>query len=405
MTDAQSPDDAVKAVLAADRPTAQRLALLESLSVELRGERAVLTLLAAAQAEKTLELRRAFFQHAAASDVTRISDRQAFIQGVLYFATLEDDAALRRTALARLPAWSGYDSVLEDVLVETLLNDLDRETQHVCVAGLNECATRRPENVRKLLDYIVRSPAELREALIELLGRFDAPAAQAGLITLLNPAESEETHSAVLTELGQLPRLEPPTVDALRAYVINEPNAGLQAQAVAILRDSKQADPELFAAIFELFARYPDRSELLEELKHRLASFPDLAEKLGSLFLTLRSAQTRVKILKLLEPVNALALFLRALHDPHWQVRRAAVNCCARHQTRHAVEIERALVDTARSESVIAVREAIAGLFTARNRREPEVDRELLAWIEREQSPRVERALAAALSTIPPSGE
>src|SRR4051812_1944420 len=95
-------EEALNSVLAADRPTSQRIALLGTLADELRGENAVLALLAAAQNEKTLELRRALFEHASSSDITRISDRAAFINGMLHFAAIEEEASLRRTALTRL---------------------------------------------------------------------------------------------------------------------------------------------------------------------------------------------------------------------------------------------------------------------------------------------------------------
>ncbi len=97
-------DEALNSVLATDRTTAQRVALLRELREELRGEKAVLTLLAAAQKEKTLELRRAFLEHAARSAITRISDRAAFIDGMLYFAAIEDEASAAAHGARRISA-------------------------------------------------------------------------------------------------------------------------------------------------------------------------------------------------------------------------------------------------------------------------------------------------------------
>lgn len=116
-------DDALNTILAADRPTAQRIALLTELCDELKGEKAVLTLLVAAKNEKTLELRRAFFEFVVDTDITRLSDRAAFVETIEYFAVFEKESALRRRALARLGELNADSSEIEDVLVETLINE------------------------------------------------------------------------------------------------------------------------------------------------------------------------------------------------------------------------------------------------------------------------------------------
>ncbi len=146
-------DEALNSVLAADRPSAQRIALLQNLCDELRGEKAVLTLLAAAQKEKTLELRRAFLDHAAGAAITRITDRSAFIDGLLYFAAIEEEASLRRLALSKLGPLSAHTPLIEDVLIETLLNELDDGAQRIALDGLSDCAGLRPENLQKAIEF------------------------------------------------------------------------------------------------------------------------------------------------------------------------------------------------------------------------------------------------------------
>ena len=399
MTDAA--DDALKAVLAPNRSTPKRLDLLENLSEELRGERAVLALLEAARNEKTLELRRAFFEHAASSDITRITDRAAFIDGILYFATIEDEVSLRKTALSKLGQWSAQSPNIEDILLETILNDLDIDVQQVCVEGLTECARSKPETVQRLLEFVQQSPPSLRLALIELIDRFDVTAAQSGLILLLDPAESEEIRGEALSKLAELPQLNPHTLETLRIFVENATNPALQTQAIEILRDSKRIDPELFKTVFKLFAKFPSRADLLNSIKYRLASFPHLLSELTEMFREVRSAQVRVAILQTLEDVPAVPLFVWALRDMSFQVRREAVSCCHHHQAGNAAIIEQAVLDAARVETVVSVRGDMAAVFTGRVKRDPAINCGLLAWMESETEPRVERVLAKSLLAIP----
>lgn len=396
-------DEALNSVLAPDRPTAQRVELLHSLREELRGEKATLSLLAAAQNEKTLELRRAFFEFAARSDITRISDRAAYIDGFLYFAAIEEETSLRRTALSRLGEWNAQNPVIEDVLVESLLCELDTDLQRTCLAGLKDCVRLKPENIQRLLEFLPQSPADLRGKLIKLLVRFDAETAQAALVQLLDPAERNGIRISVLEELANLPRLDASTLEALQTFISNEPDADLQSRAIAILRDSKQIDVEMFQIVFNLFARFPDRTDLIEAVRHRLASFPELIEKLGDLFRSVLSAQARVRIVEMLERVEAVPFFIEALNDPNWQVRRAAIQCCARHHAGHAAEIESAMLGAACVESIVTLREAMAAVFSSRNSRDAAIDRGLLEWMDRETEPRVERVLARSLAAIPPS--
>jgi hypothetical protein len=403
MTD---PDEALNSVLAADRPTPQRLELLQTLREELRGEKAVLALLAAAREEKTLQLRRAFFQHAVTAEITRISDRAAYVDGILYFATLEDELDLRSAALARLGDFLAHAPVIEDVLLESLSTKLDAGAQAICLEALLGGRALRPENLPRLLAFIPHCPPELRGELIDLLSEFDATTVQSGLVVLLDPAETPEIRGRALEELAALPRLEPATLHALETLVLNEPSSTLQARVVAILRESKQLNPELFKVIFSLFLKYPDRVELLEALRHRLASFPELLPALSDKFRSLRSAQLRVRILTLLEKTPAVPLFIAALRDPSPQVRLAAVKCCAHHHANYAAEIERNVLAAAQSEALVSVREALARIFaTSATRRAPEINRALLDWIERETEPRVERVLAQALPAIPLSSD
>ena len=403
---APNSSDALKALLAADRPTPQRLALLETLRGELRGEAAVLALLAAARAEQTLELRRAFFHHAAAADITRIADRNAYVDGIVYFATLEEEADLRRAALTRLGDFLAQGPLIEDVLLESLAAELDPAAQAICLHALLAGRGLRPENKAKLLEFVPRCPPKLRAELIELLVAFDASTVQAGLVVFLDPGETPVLRGRALEELAALPRLEPATLHALEALVLDEPSAALQARVAAILRDVKQLNPELFQILFALFLKYPDRVGLLEALRHRLASFPELLPELSRLFRGLRSARLRSRILALLEKTPAVPLFISALSDLSPQVRLAAIGCCVHHHAAYAAEIERAVLAAARVETLVSVREALAGVFAgATTRRAPEVNRELLAWLERETEPRVERVLARALPAIPLSSE
>ena len=405
MSSATPADDALTSVLAADRPTPQRLQLLQTLRDELRGEKAVLALLSAAREEKTLDLRRAFLQHASACGITRITDRAAYIDAMLHFAAFDDERELRRIALSQLSGVLGHSPLVEDVLLETLVSELHLDTQRLALDALLSGKALRPENLQTLLDFIPRSPAALRASLIDLLVKFDADAVQRGLVAFLEPAESPEIRGRALSELAALPRLQHETLRALESLLLNEPSSALQEQVAAVLRDNKQINPELFKILFALFLKYPDRTGLLEGMRHRLASFPALLPAICETFRSIRSAQLRVRILRLLEKTPSVPLFISALSDTNPQVRSAALDCCAHHHAKSSDAIEAAVLAAAKVESVVALREACARVFVMRTRRAPEIDRGIVAWLDRETEPRVERVLAETLPAIPLSSE
>lgn len=400
MTD---PNDALRSILAADRPSAQRIALLHSLREELRGEQAVLALLAAAVSEPALDLRRAFFEHVAGVDISRVADRAALLDGLLHVAAREDDASLRRLALDRLGAWYGSEPRAAEVLLATVESELNAGLQVLAFAGWGRTVSPPPAQVERLVQFAPHAPIALREPLIERLVRCDADTAQRGLAVFLDSGERPEVRAHALDALAALPRLDAATLARVRACLEGPGEAPLHARALAILRDATPGDRDCLDALCGHLLRFPDRADALEALRHRLASFPDLAPRLAEAFQGVRSSRLRAALLDVLRPAPLLPLFTWALHDASWQVRRAALRCCAHHRTAHAALLDRAILIAARQESVVCLREEMAACFTDGRRRETDVDRDLLAWIERETEPRVERVLARALVTIPPS--
>lgn len=400
-----SANDALAAVLDPGRSANRRGELLVTLADELRDSVSVLALLEAAQAEPALELRRAFFEHALATDVTRIQDRPRFFAGLRHFAVVEDDAGLRGRALARLSPWGGEFAEVETLLVETLLHEFDSALQQVCLQGLQNLVRWQPATVQAVLDFVPRAPRMLRRMLADVLDRADAPSSQRGLVALLDPAESPEVRVHALEALSKQTRLEPATWTAIHNLICRETTEEFRAAMIMTLRQCSHADAEGLRVVFALLQRFPDRGDLLAALEHRLASFPELMPQLEDRFLAMRSARTRVRILELLQDAPALPLFLRALDDPHPQVRRTAVARCAGLHAAGSADVVRAGLKAATVECVASVREALAELVVARIGPDPEVHRGILDWLERESEPRIRRVLAHSLASMAPTAE
>ena len=392
-------------ILAADRPAKQRLALLRNIKDELQDEPSIRMLLKAAREEKTLKLRIAFLDIALPVDITRLADRNGYIDEILYFASVEDEITLRRAALVRLGTLAAHDQRIEEVLIESLCCDLDPSIQSVCIQGLANCVKKSAETISRLLEFAKCSPRGLRGELIDLLAQLKFEEAQAGLSTFLHPSEDPDIRGQALTHLSEFPKLDAEVTRQIFEIVSANSNAELQQLAVRVLRDSTQINPDLFKAVFSLLSRFPGRTDLLEATRHRLASFPELLKILPDLFSSVPSAQTRFRILELLKDVPLVALFIKGLTDPKWQVRRMAIDCCKKQFADHPDEIGQALIEAAKAESVVVLREALARAFARRARRNTGIDRALIEWIERETEPRVQYALTLTLPAIPANGE
>jgi HEAT repeat protein len=392
-------------ILAADRPLQQRLSLLQTIKDELVDDPSIQALLAAAREEKTLELRNAFLQIAFRIDITRISDRDRYIDNILHFAAFEENVALRRDAIVRLGRLAGHEARAEEILLESLCCDLDPNIQLACLDALSHCVNKAPETIKRLLEFARGSPRGLRKDLVQLFGQLQSDDAQAGLSIFLHPSEDLAVRRQALTKLGQMPKLSPDVSAQIFRMVTDDPSAQLQQQAVLVLRDSKQIDAELFARVFSLLTRFPDRTDLLEAVRYRLASFPELLKTLPEVFVSATSAQIRLRILELVKNAPAIELFIKALSDPKWQVRRAAIEICRVHYADNADRIGMALVEAARAERIVVLRQDIARAFRDASRRNASVDKALTEWFERETEPRVQSDLVLALRAIPANGE
>lgn len=399
------PNAILTQVLTSDRPIKQRLSLLETIRDELKDDASIQALLAAAREEKTLELRSAFLAIALKIDVTRITDRERYICAILHFSVAEEDVSLRRSAIVRLSKIAADDPRIQEMLIETLCCDLDASVQSACIDAMANIVNKSTATIKRLLEFARISPLALRKDLIKQFSQLQSEDAQAGISIFLHTSEDAAVRRLALTKLGELPKLEPAVSALIVKMASSDPSEELQQQAARVLRDSKQIDPELFKSVFALLARFPERTDLLEAVRHRLASFPELLKTLPELFVSVKSAQLRMRILELLKDAPLVPLFVKALSDPKWQVRRTAIEICKLRYADKPDEIGLAFAECAKVESIVVVRESIARAFPERSRRSSAVDRALIEWFENESEPRVQAALILSLRAIPANGE
>jgi DNA-binding NarL/FixJ family response regulator len=381
--------------LSPDRPVAARLEALHTLREHLRDEEVVHELARRARVEESVEVRRAMLGAIAECPITRLKDRGPWLEALVYFASMEPEADLRRAAIAALgPTGHG-----EEVIAETLVCDLDETVQVACLGALAQRPALSRAGVERLVAYAARAPVALRGRVVAMLMRLDRADQERGLLALLTPWEPEEVRAAVLGALAALAALSPATAKALVAHARNETSRELRRRAVEILANAARAEPALFPIVLEYVERHPDHAELAEAFRNRLASVPGAAEALREALARARSPRLKIALLDLLGDAAGPAP-LMALADPSPWVRDRAVALCAGLARRHPEETARALVEALERETDVVLREGMAGVLGAIGRLPREVEDRVVALASREQDPGVEQALARAALAV-----
>ncbi len=394
-----SAAEILKAALATERTTAERLTSLHELHEFLRDEEILQQLAKAAPAEESLDVRTAMLRALVDGDVTRLKDRAPFMEALSYFASMEPEAPLRLIALAWLGELAPSDPAVQTIFIETLLHDFDDGVRLQCIAGL-KAVTRKERSTIDALAKVEATPT-MRPALLELVGQLESADQQRLMAGMLHPWEPPAVRAQILDRLGAMPSLSAEAGKILLDYIRQEQDRALRSKAVLTLAAASQADPALFAAALELLEQAPDHAELMTAFKNRLASFPDLVGKLAALFGKTGAMFLKIAILDLLGTEGGPGLALAAMQDKNPWVRYRGISLAGALMAQHPGEIQRALASAIPTESITSLREQMVRQFLAGGRKEKEVERFLVEQAERETEPSIEEALASAVMDIP----
>jgi hypothetical protein len=387
--------------LSSERTAEDRIRSLRALEPLLHDESVVRHLMAAARTEASVEVRSALFAAVTSVDVTRLADRAAFVDTLAYFATLEPESSLRARAIERLGALAEGEAII----AETLVCDLDDAVQLACLEALH-LSRKAPETVEAILSYARRAPGWSLPSLLVLLRELERPQAQAAFVLLLTPWTNPPVQMAALNHLAAYPWLEPATATALTEYIGVRPDPPLAQRALDILLAKEDLDPATFERLVERLASPPDLAALFDHerlvtaFRDRLGSRPELAGRLTDLVLTTSSSRLKLRIMAVLAPARMPEVFIALLADANPMVREAAVAWCSEHLAEHTDLLSPALAAAIPNEPLPRLRHAMVAAFLASGRKGSAVERELVAWFEQENDPRIQATLGAVLPTI-----
>jgi hypothetical protein len=158
MTDQVQIQAILAALLSNERTSEERLKSLESLQDFLKDEPVALALGAAAREERDGRVRRAMVQALLAVDITRFVDKEVYLDHVFHFAETEPESELRRLAVQRLAGLVSADERIQDLLVETLVYELNEDIQSDCLQAIERCPSKSAATVESLIDFARYAP-------------------------------------------------------------------------------------------------------------------------------------------------------------------------------------------------------------------------------------------------------
>ncbi|WP_343668980.1 hypothetical protein [Chitinophaga sp.] len=342
-------------LISAERPEHERLEALNSLQPFLETDEAVEKLAAAAREENTLSVRAHMLKLLVNIPTTRLSQREALIDTLSWFACLEPERPLRRLAIEAVSNLAAHLDGVQEILADTLVNDLDPVIQQICLEGLSRTVNISADTITKVGDFIALAPASVKPALLYLVTRFPTDTAATLALQFLSPLEGRKTRETAIGFLAGLPAPSATVIEQLSTRFMAETDLYVRRAIIALLSNLREIDTTLFSGIFSALQKAPDQPELLALVRDRLVAHPELQGALTQLFAQTPSAGLKIRVLSLLKHCEIPALLITALHDKNPYVREAAIP----YLEKKFVLLEPALAEAIKEEPLPALRSAL----------------------------------------------
>lgn len=347
----------------AERPEHERLDALNSLQPFLETDEAVEKLAAAAREENTLSVRARMLELLVNIPVTRLSQREALMDTLSWFACLEPERPLRSLAIEALTRLADHLDSVQEILADTLVNDLDPAIQQLCLQGLTRTVNITADTIHKIGAFIALAPASVKPALLALVKRFPADTAATLTLQFLSPLEDRHTRETAIAFLAGLPAPSATVIEELSARFMAETDLYVRAAIIQLLSNLREIDTTLFSGIFSALQKAPDQPELLALVRDRLVANPALQTELTQLFAQTPSAGLKIRVLSLLEHCEIPELLISALHDKNPYVREAAIPYLEKQFIQHQQLLEPALANAVKQEPLLALRGALINIL------------------------------------------
>jgi hypothetical protein len=392
-------------LLSSERPEAERLDALNSLQPFLSTDEAAEKLSLAARNESSIAVRTRMLELLSAIPITRLSQRDAYIDTFCWFACLEPERTLRLKAITQLSQLAVHVDTVQEILADTLVHDLDTRIQFECIVGLGNTVQKTPDTIQKISDFIPLAPAVCKPALLELVKQFPLPAAADLALLFLSPLESSSTRLDTTTFLASLPAIPPAVISSLSAQLLTETDLTVRAALIQLLSGLKYTDPSLFRSIITALQHMPDQPELLSLIRDRLTAHPELTEQLAQLFAESSSAGLKISLLSLLQHSEIPTLLISGLQDSNPYVREAAIPYLQQHFARYQTMIEPALITAIGKEPLTVLRSDLLSVLLHTGRKSADTETALLSLALAETDHQLKIQLADVATQFPVTAE
>ena len=387
-------------LLSTERSTEDRLGALYDLRPFLESAAAVAKLTEALQVEETIAVKSALLEQLCDIDITRITARDDYFQALAKVACLEPERRLRYLALERLAALAPHLTEIQDILADTLVNDLDTAIQLICIAGLKTVLQPSTDTINRISSFVPVAPALCRGPLLTLVQQLPLPYAEQLSTQFLEPLEQEPIRIHAIQFLAGMPVLQPETLAFLTSRLPEENSLTVRHAILQLLYGMRQIDPVLFAAMFAALQRMPDQPELLALVTGRLVANPHLQGDFDRLFTQTPSAGLKIRLLTLLQQHPLPHLITSALQDKNPYVREAVLPLLISQFPQHQEQLEPALANAIQTESIVGLRSALIQVMLQTGRKSAQTDNILVALAGAETDHALKTQLAAAVCGV-----
>ena len=380
-------------LLSAERPEQERLEALNSLIPFLQSEEAANKLAAAVAAETSVRMRTAMLNVLAGIDITRITDRAKYVEAFATVACMDAEPQLRAIAVEKLGTIAAHVQEVQEILVETLVNDLNVEVQRLSINGLRNVVRLSAPTLQRLAEFIPLAPRACKPGLLELSRPF-----QELVIAFIDPLEPLRAEAISL--LSSFTVLNESSVVILTGLLQTETNLYIRDRVIQLLSDSKFVDPAIFSGVFAALEQMPDQPELLNLLTGRLVAHPSLREGFVRLFEKSTSAGLKIRLLGMLQQADVPAIVISALRDKNPYVREAAMPSLTNKFVQFQELFEPAIAEIIQQEPLLALRHALVNVLLETGRKSAATEKLLVELAVSETDHSLKVSLAEAVLDV-----
>jgi hypothetical protein len=387
-------------LLSPERSEEDRLNALKSLQPFLRTDEAVGKLADAIRTEAAVNIKTIMLQYLYDIDITRLSEREKYTDAFAFVACMEPERSLRQLAVRKLSLIAAHVPEVQEILTETLTNDLDPDIQHLSIQGLRNSIQKTADTINKISAFLPFATLNCRKDLLELVKQLPQSQAEDLALLFLEPLENESIRLEAIHFLAAFPVLSPAAMSQLIAQLQRETNLHVREAVIQLLAGNRQIDPAVFAQIFSALQHMPDQPELLALVAGRLMATPSLQTGFITLFEQTSSAGLKIRLLGLLNDCDLPEVIISGLKDKNPYVREAAIPLLIAKFPKFQEQIEPALADVIKTEPLTALRHEMIRVILETGRKSARTEALLVELALNETEHRLKIILAAAVLNI-----